>query len=111
MRQTTRTHRSNARGTTSGARSSTTTQAGTGRQEAGGGRSGRIDPSTTINLIIGGSVLMLLGLGWAVGLALTSTASGANERALLVKILPWLLVAAGVGLSGYGFVRVSAASR
>jgi len=111
MRPTTRTHRAGARGTTNGPRSSTTTRAATGRQEGGAGRSGRSDPSTTINLIIGGSVLVLLGLGWAVGLALTATAAGANERALLVKILPWLLVAAGVALSGYGFVRVSATSR
>jgi hypothetical protein len=111
MHHTTRTPRGSTRGTTTGSRSSTTTRAATGRHEAGGGRSGRVDPSTTINLIIGGSVLVLLGLGWAVGLALTSTAAGANERALLIKVLPWLLVAAGVALSGYGFVRVSASSR
>ncbi len=111
MRPTTRTHRASARGTTSGSRSSTTTRPTTGRTEAGAGRGGRADASTTINLIIGGSVLVLLGLGWAVGLALTSTAAGAAERALLLKVLPWLLVAAGVALSGYGFVRVSATSR
>jgi hypothetical protein len=111
MRPTTRTPRASTRGTSSGSRSSTTTRSATGRHEAGGGRDGRSDPSTTINLIIGGSVLVLLGLGWAVGLAMTATAAGANERALLVKVLPWLLVAAGVALSGYGFVRVSATSR
>jgi hypothetical protein len=111
MRPTTRTHRASARTTTAGARSRTTTRAATGRHDAGPGRGGRVDPATTINLIIGGSVLVLLGLGWAVGLALTATAAGAAERALLVKVLPWLLVAVGVALSGYGFVRVSATSR
>lgn len=111
MRPTTRTHRAGARGPTTGTRSSTTTRTATGRHEAGAGRSARVDPSTTINLIIGGSILVLLGLGWAVGLALTATAAGVSERALLVKVLPWLLVATGVALSGYGFMRVSAASR
>ncbi len=103
MQPTTRTHRATTRGTRS--------SASTARHEAGPGRARRVDPATTINLIIGGSVLVLLGLGWAVGLALTATGAGANERALLIKVLPWLLVAVGVALSGYGLLRVSAPTR
>jgi hypothetical protein len=56
------------------------------------------------NHIITGAVVVLIGLGWAVGLAMTST--GAGDRPLALKLLPWAIAAGGIALTVYGFLRL-----
>ena len=62
----------------------------------------RADPSAP-TYIIAGAVVAILGLGFAVGLAISP---GAAERALALKILPWLVAVGGIGLSIFGFMRL-----
>lgn len=54
--------------------------------------------------IITGAVIALIGLGWAVGLAMTSV--GATERPLVLKLLPWFIAVGGIALTVYGFLRL-----
>jgi hypothetical protein len=62
----------------------------------------RADPSAP-GYIVAGAVIAILGLGFAIGLAVSP---GAAERALALKLLPWLVAAGGVGLSVFGFKRL-----
>lgn len=62
----------------------------------------RADPAAP-TYIIAGAVVAILGLGFAVGLAISP---GAAERALALKILPWLVAVGGIGLSIFGFMRL-----
>lgn len=62
----------------------------------------RADPAAP-TYIVAGAVVAILGLGFAVGLAISP---GAAERALALKILPWLVAVGGMGLSIFGFMRL-----
>lgn len=62
----------------------------------------RADPAAP-TYIVAGAVLAILGLGFAVGLAISP---GAAERALALKILPWLVAVGGLGFSFFGFMRL-----
>jgi len=62
----------------------------------------RADPAAP-SYIIAGAVLAILGLGFAVGLAISP---GAAERALILKLLPWLVAVGGLGFSILGFMRL-----
>lgn len=62
----------------------------------------RADPAAP-TYIIAGAVVAILGLGFAVGLAISP---GAAERALALKILPWLVAVGGIALSVVGFMRL-----
>lgn len=62
----------------------------------------RADPAAP-TYIIAGAIVAILGLGFAVGLAISP---GAAERALALKILPWLVAVGGIGLSVFGFMRL-----
>jgi hypothetical protein len=62
----------------------------------------RADPSAP-TYIVAGAVVAILGLGFAVGLAISP---GAAERALALKILPWLVAVGGMGFSVFGFMRL-----
>ena len=62
----------------------------------------RADPAAP-TYIVAGAVLAILGLGFAVGLAISP---GAAERALALKILPWLIAIGGMGFSLFGFMRL-----
>lgn len=62
----------------------------------------RADPAAP-TYIVAGAVVAILGLGFAVGLAISP---GAVERALALKILPWLVALGGIGLSIFGFMRL-----
>jgi hypothetical protein len=83
---------------------------GSGTSRASRGMSGqtqvpkrrRADPSAP-TYIVAGAVVAILGLGFAVGLAISP---GAAERALALKILPWLVAVGGMGFSVFGFMRL-----
>jgi hypothetical protein len=62
----------------------------------------RADPAAP-TYIVAGAVVAILGLGFAVGLAISP---GAGERALVLKLLPWVVAAGGVALSVLGFMRL-----
>ena len=62
----------------------------------------RADPAAP-TYIVAGAVLAILGLGFAVGLAISP---GASERALALKLLPWLVAFGGVVFSVVGFLRL-----
>jgi hypothetical protein len=110
MRHTTRTHRADRRpGTGSTARTTAGGSSSANRHSSSAlQRPERARPAATANHIIGGAVIILLGLGWAVGLAMTP---GAAERQLLLKLIPWLLVAGGLALTIYGFLRLGPSIR
>ncbi len=110
MRQTTRTHRRPGRDSTTRLSAGGSSSAGR-HASSTGQRPARTAPAATVNHIIGGAVLVLLGLGWAVGLAMTSAGPGAVDRQMLVKLVPWLLVMVGLGLTVYGFARFNTSSR
>lgn len=62
----------------------------------------RADPAAP-TYIVAGAVVAILGLGFAVGLAISP---GAAERALALKILPWLVTVGGLSFSLVGFLRL-----
>lgn len=62
----------------------------------------RADPSAP-TYIVAGAVVAVLGLGFAVGLAISP---GAAERALVLKLLPWLVAVGGIAFSVVGFLRL-----
>jgi hypothetical protein len=62
----------------------------------------RADPVAPTYIVVG-AVVAILGLGFAVGLAISP---GAAERALALKILPWVVALAGVGMATFGFYRL-----
>lgn len=102
MSQNTRTHRASPRS------SATVRAAGRGSSAIVPRAGGRAPARNTTNHIIGGSLLLLVGLGWAMGLALTP---GGHDRQLLLSVLPWLLVVAGAALGIYGFSKVGSSPR
>lgn len=62
----------------------------------------RADPAAP-TYIVAGAVVAILGLGFAVGLAISP---GASERALVLKILPWVVALGGIAFSLVGFMRL-----
>jgi hypothetical protein len=62
----------------------------------------RADPAAP-TYIVAGAVVAVLGLGFAVGLAISP---GAAERALALKLLPWLVAVGGIAFSVVGFMRL-----
>jgi hypothetical protein len=69
----------------------------------------RVDPNAP-SYIVAGAVIMMVGLGLAVGLAMT--ASGPEvDRGLAVKIAPWIVVAGGIALSVFGFLHMGKGER
>lgn len=62
----------------------------------------RADPAAP-TYIVAGAVVAILGLGFAVGLAISP---GASERALALKILPWIVAVGGIVFSCIGFIRL-----
>lgn len=62
----------------------------------------RADPAAP-TYIVAGAVVAILGLGFAIGLAISP---GAAERALALKILPWVVALGGVALATLGFFRL-----
>ena len=65
----------------------------------------RADPAAP-TYIVAGAVVAILGLGFAVGLAISP---GAAERALALKLLPWLVTVGGLSFSLVGFLRLGPA--
>jgi hypothetical protein len=65
----------------------------------------RADPSAP-TYIVAGAVVAILGLGFAVGLAISP---GAAERAVALKLLPWLVAVGGLSFSLVGFLRLGPA--
>ncbi len=105
MRPTSRLHRSSAP-------SSSTTRLAAGRRPPSGAQSaGRRPPPRSASPILGGSLVMVLGLAWAIGLSLSGGAGGAHEHSLIQQVLPRLVVAAGAGLAIYGLARISGSIR
>jgi hypothetical protein len=66
----------------------------------------RADPAAP-TYIVAGAVVAILGMGFAVGLAISP---GANERQLVLKLLPWLVAMGGIILSVVGFLRLGPSS-
>lgn len=92
--------------------SSVTTRVASGRRPSSGTHAGQRRPAPrTASTILGGGVVMVSGLAWAIGLSLSGGTGGAHEHALILLLLPWLVVAAGAGLGIYGLARTSAAIR
>ena len=48
----------------------------------------------------------MVGLGWALGLALTAGGPGTGDRHLLLKLAPWFVILGGLAMTVYGFVRL-----
>ncbi len=66
----------------------------------------RADPAAP-TYIIAGAVVAILGLGFAVGLAISP---GAGERHLVLKLLPWVVALGGIVLAVVGFIRLGPSS-
>lgn len=62
----------------------------------------RADPSAP-TYIVAGAVVAILGIGFALGLAISP---GAGERQLALKLLPWVVALGGIILSVVGFMRL-----
>ena len=62
----------------------------------------RADPAAP-TYIVAGAVVAILGIGFAVGLAISP---GAAERQVVLKLLPWLVAVGGIVLSVVGFMRL-----
>jgi len=63
-----------------------------------------MEDANAASYIVTGVVIILIGLGWAIGLSMAST--GAGERPMALKLLPWAVAVVGVALSAYGFRRL-----
>ncbi len=70
----------------------------------------RTDPNAP-SYIVGGAVIALIGLGFAVGLAMTAVGPSAGERSLALLIAPWIVFAGGLGLTVFGFLHMGGAER
>jgi hypothetical protein len=62
----------------------------------------RADPAAPAYIVVG-ALVAIIGLGFAMGLALST---GAADRAMALKVLPWLVTAGGMILSIVGFMRL-----
>lgn len=100
--------RSNNRSSTSRIRNQARPGSGTSRSARGMSAQNQVpkrrraDPAAP-TYIVAGAVVAILGLGFAVGLAISP---GAAERALALKILPWVVAVGGIVLSLVGFMRL-----
>ena len=64
----------------------------------------RYDPSAP-NYIIAGAIILIVGLGFAVGLAMSGGGPD-NERNIALLIAPWVVAVGGLALSIYGFMHM-----
>lgn len=54
------------------------------------------------NQVLGGALIAIAGLGWAVGLALTAGGASGRDWSVLAKLAPWIVVLGGFALTIYG---------
>jgi len=70
----------------------------------------RVDPNVPV-YIVAGAVIALIGLGFAVGLAMTAVGPSVGERSLALLIAPWIVFAGGLGLTVFGFLHMGSSER
>lgn len=103
--ETTRRHRNSTSRHGQRLPSSATRQAVKGSSSANQ-RPARARSGDAANLVVGGAIIAMAGLAWALGLALTAGGPGTADRPLFLKLAPWAIVLGGLALTVYGIWRL-----
>lgn len=63
------------------------------------------------NQVLGGALIAIAGLGWAVGLALSAGGASGQDWSVLAKLAPWIVVLGGFALTIYGIWKLKPSVR